>query len=232
MNTIQTQNPLWIKLPKAFGRSIYNRCIHLSQMADEPYATHIPILIAVTSIVCPENVVEFGAGVFSTLSFARRDLYPSIRRVVSYENDREWYLKLKDQIEAGSGLELHYADGPMHLAAQSADLSKAAMIFIDDSSVADIRSLTVDRVAARCNEGCVVVLHDSNLLPLRRATRNFQHRIHVDALNPQTSILWNGRPEWLPLFREANRKIGAKKAQIAATDMVAWKSLFTIPAAG
>lgn len=216
-----------MKMPKELAKRAYEHWIRLGQLASEPYATHTPVLIAVASIVRPETILEFGGGVFSTLSFGNHEIYPSVQRVISYENDRGWYLKLREAVPVGSCIDLNYVDGPMHAAVDEIDLSLASMMFIDDSPSGELRSRTVAAVARKCGSGQVIVLHDTDLWRLRWSSRRFEHRVVIDAFNPQSSILWNGHKEWVSVYEHVNHVIHANSGRINLTDATGWKGVFS-----
>ena len=72
-------------------------------------------------------------------------------------------MKLKDVIREDPRIDLNYVNGAMHAAIAKVDLSVASMIFVDDSSSAELRSRTVAALARKCGNGRVVVVHDTDL---------------------------------------------------------------------
>src|SRR5271167_4840249 len=132
------------------GLSLYNRSIGLTHRSEEPYATHVPILLGVAAACRPEFFIEFGSGTFSTLLLLDELAFPSLRRVDSYENNREWFEQVCKQIPTNDRINLQFVDGEMHQAVAGASTAKANMIFIDDSPTARARVPTVVEVARHC----------------------------------------------------------------------------------
>jgi hypothetical protein len=210
------------------GTELYDRRIGLSQRAKEPYATHVPILVGVAAAFRPESLIEFGAGTFSTLSFVDDVAFPSLQRVESYENNRNWFEQVREKIPSNSRIHLQFVEGDMYRAVRNANTFGAAMIFIDDSPTAKERASTVDEVARQCGTRPVVVLHDYDLWRLRLATRKFENRISFDAFNPQSCVMWHGHPERRPALENVKRIIHRHATVVPLTDIRAWTKIFSI----
>src|SRR5215211_1810321 len=60
------------------------------------YATHIPILIGLARLREIRNVLEFGCGNYSTLTFLNRSAFPHLERLHSVENDDVWAATIQD----------------------------------------------------------------------------------------------------------------------------------------
>jgi hypothetical protein len=206
---------------------LYNRSIRLANRSAEPYATHVPVLVGVAAAIRPQSLIEFGSGSFSTLSFLDDVAFPTIQRVDSYENNLEWFEQVRQGIPANTRVHLHYIEGDMYRAVDSAKTPSASMIFIDDSPSAEARVPTVEEVARLCGTGPVVVLHDNDLWRLRLATRKFEHRISFNAFNPQCCVMWHGHPERKLMLQALNRSIRRHAARIPLTDIRAWQVAFT-----
>jgi hypothetical protein len=210
------------------GTKLYNRCIGLGQRAKDPYATHVPILVGVAAACRPELLIEFGSGTFSTLSFLDDVAFPSLQRVESYENNREWFEQVREEIPLNSRISLQFVEGDMYRAVRNANTSGAAMIFIDDSPTSKARVSTVEEVARECGTKPVVVLHDNDLWRLRLATRKFENRISFDAFNPQSCVMWHGHPERRPALEKVNRIIHRHATIVPLTDIRAWMKIFSM----
>jgi hypothetical protein len=208
------------------GKKIYERQIGLAPRSDGEYATHVPILVGVAAALRPRLLIEFGSGIFSTLSLLDETAFPSIENVESYENNREWFEQMQDRVGPTSRLSLHYVDGDMHLSVEGINTSRADMIFVDDSPSAEERARTVRRIARRCGVGPVVVIHDCELLKLRLASRRFARTVYFDSFNPQTCAVWNGRPELEPILEKVNETIRKHAGDIELTDIHGWARTF------
>src|SRR6185312_1569707 len=58
--------------------------------SNNDYATHVPILIGLARMREIRNVLEFGCGYFSTLTFLNRSAFPHVERLHTIENDVSW----------------------------------------------------------------------------------------------------------------------------------------------
>ena len=214
-------------------KKLYHVGIGLGPRSEEPYATHVPVLVGVAAAVQPKRLVEFGAGSFSTLSFLDKAAYPSLERVCSYENDAEWYEEVRRKLPEDSRIDLQYFDGDMYRAVPRADVSSADMIFIDDSPAPtpEVRAMTVKAVSKLCGERPVVVLHDYDILKLRVTAREFENFVVFDAFNPQSVVMWNGHPERRAMLEEVNRTIRENAGSVGLTDTRRWIEVFTKPVA-
>src|ERR1035438_5976913 len=168
------------------GLRLYNLSIGLTDRSEEPYATHIPVLIGVAAAIKPKILIEFGCGTFSTLSFQDEVVFPSLERVESYENDGAWFDQIRKTLRSSAKIHPQLVEGAMHRAVHAASTHRAGMIFIDDSPSTRERALSVAEVARCCGAEPVAVVHDSDLWRLRLATRKFEHRVQFKAFNPQS----------------------------------------------
>ncbi len=206
---------------------LYERNIGLAEKSDEPYATHVPVLVGVAAACKPETIIEFGSGCFSTLSLLDETAFPSIRRVDSYENNHEWLDQVRKKLTSTSRINLHFVEGDMYKAVRAAQPSAAGMIFVDDSPTAQARVPTVVEVARFCGSQPVVILHDNDLWRLRLATRNFEHRISINTFNPQCCVMWHGHAERLPKLQRVGKIIRECGTNIPLTDIRTWAEVFS-----
>ena len=209
------------------GIRLYDRKISLALRAENPYATHVPILVGVAAACSPRSLIEFGSGTFSTLSFQDEVAFPSLQRVDSYENNRQWFEQVREGLTSNSCVNLHYVEGEMYQAVCGANTSRAEMIFIDDSPTAKARLPTVREVARRCGTEPCVVLHDYDLWRLRLAARGFEHCVSFDAFNPQSCVMWHGHPERRPIFECVARVIRQHAADLPLTNIRGWMEVFS-----
>jgi hypothetical protein len=172
-------------------RLLYNAAIRLQPRHETPYATHMPILVGLGLLCRPRKVIEFGSGEFSTALFLDRPVFPTVEEVVSFENDAVWFSQVSSRLGGDARLHMQSISGEMASVISTSTLS-GDLIFIDDESSAVLRSHTVVAVARGCPDGVPVVIHDAEQWRLRRAIRNFDHHFCITAMNPQTTIAWNG----------------------------------------
>ena len=52
-----------------------------------PYATHLPVLSAASSVMKVRSVLELGSGPFSTPLFLGRRVFPDLEKLISHEDD-------------------------------------------------------------------------------------------------------------------------------------------------
>ena len=219
---------------KGWLKKLYHLSIGLGPRSEEPYATHVPILVGVAAALRPKRLIEFGAGSFSTLSFMDDVAFPSLEQVNSYENNKEWFEQVEERSRGNSRVDLQYFAGDMYRAVAGADVAAADIIFIDDSPAPtpEERVKTVKEVSKLCGERPVVLLHDYDILKLRLGARNFEHLVVFDAFNPQSCAVWHGHPERRPVLEEVNRTIREHAGDVPLTDVRAWIDVFTAKSNG
>jgi hypothetical protein len=212
---------------RRFAHKLYQRSIGLAPRAKEAYLTHLPILVGVATAFEPKVLIEFGSGTFSTLSFLDNVAFPSLQRIESYENNREWFEQVQKQLPPNAPVNLHYVEGEMYRAVVGANTSLADMIFIDDSPSAETRAPTVVEVAMQCGNLPVVVLHDVDLRKLRLATHKFENRINFEFFNPQTCVMWHGHAKRRQTLNEVKRIIQQNADHVALKDIRSWREIFS-----
>jgi hypothetical protein len=219
---------------KRWLKKLYHLSIDLGPRSQEPYATHVPILVGVAAAFKPKRLIEFGSGSFSTLSFLDNVAFGSLEEVQSYENNKEWFEQVQKKLPDNSRVDLQFFPGDMHRAIAGADVAAADMIFIDDSPAPtpEERVKTVKEVSKLCGQRPVVVLHDYDILKLRLGARNFEHLVVFDAFNPQSCAVWHGHPERRPILEEVNRTIRQHADNVPLTNVRAWIDVFTAKSNG
>jgi hypothetical protein len=217
---------------KRWVRNLYNLSIDLAPRSEEPYATHVPVLVGVAAVLRPKRLIEFGSGSFSTLSFMDDVAFPSLEQVNSYENNKEWFEQVQQRTRGNSRIDLQYFAGDMYQAVAGADVAAADMIFLDDSPTAEERVKTVKEVSRLGRNGPVAILHDYELWRLRLAARQFEHRVAFDAFHPQSCAMWHGHPERRPILEDVARTISQHASDVPLTDIRAWIRVFTVKSNG
>lgn len=159
--------------------------------SENPYLTHIPVLLAVARWRRVTSVLEFGCGEISTRTFLDRRHFPDLQRLVSLENDAAWADRLRQQTAGEPRLQLREVAGPIAPQVEGIDLEEFDLVFIDDSTTGGERGATIRAVAARHPRRPLVVIHDFEFPPYRVAARPFRHRHRFAGLNPNTGLLWN-----------------------------------------
>lgn len=130
------------------------------------YATHLPVLKEIGRVVPIMNVLELGAGSYSTAAFCSGD-FPAIRWIDSYETDWGWYNQLRKVI-VHSALTLNYSNIPLAQVVASIDISVYDLIFIDDGKSKEERVNTILAVM-RKKPNSLIVIHDFEQIEYQRA---------------------------------------------------------------
>jgi hypothetical protein len=83
----------------------------------EAFATHIPVLVGVATLLEVRCVLELGVGRYSTPLFLNRDVFPSLTQLDSLEDDPGW---------AEDAAVLAHADPRLHLRVVDPGMVEAA----------------------------------------------------------------------------------------------------------
>jgi predicted O-methyltransferase YrrM len=182
---------------RKLAREHYNHWIGLAGISDEPYKTHVPVLIKIAQSLRPRSIAEFGMGNFSTSIFLDRELFPSVERLTSFEDDPGWFSMIVQKHSQDLRFEPILVSGSVWKAALKLRASDYDLVFVDDSKHARdrVRTLLALRMARGITKGPVIVVHDVNEPRYRAATLFFPNRTYFSDLCPQTGVLcWKARP--------------------------------------
>jgi len=211
---------------KAIAKQLYSRSQGMAPRSEEPFATHIPVLIGVAARSQPRRLVEFGSGNFSTLTFLNEKVFPSVLRVEAYENDACWMREMESKLSGNSRIKYHFFEGRMRNAVSEAGVAAADLIFIDDSANGWERAHTVTEVARACRERPMTIVHDYDIPALRLACRKFEHRFPFTAFTPQCCAVWNGNPGRREFLEDVARRIAEHASSLPVTDAQGWAKAF------
>jgi predicted O-methyltransferase YrrM len=198
----------------------------LVERAENPYATHIPILIGLSRLLKVKRVLEFGCGEFSTLAFLDRAIFTDLESLISLENDFLWKEKINALVKDDSRAILELINGSMSKAASQADLSEIDLIFIDDSVSGEQRVETIRKLTSKLSNSRVAVIHDFEYKPYRQAVINVSHQFRFNALNPNTGVVWNQAPINKKHLRKLNELIKQYSSSVSLTDIERWAQIF------
>ena len=193
----------------------------LGPRSSNDHATHIPVLVALGLLTEVRSVLEFGSGTFSTLTFLNREAFPNLETIRSFENDAEWYAKVKEQTDHDPRITLNYVDGPLSTLVPTLDLSAYDLIFIDDATKATLRAETIRAVVAHCNARNMIVVHDFEVGTYQRAAEAAAQRFRMTAFNPNTGVLWQGRRLSHAALSRVNRVL-RRQSMLDLTDIHSW----------
>src|SRR5688572_6204366 len=109
----------------------------------DPYSTHLSVLHALGAALRIEQVLELGAGYYSTPMFLNRKYFPHLKTLVSDEPNNEWREKVRRQI----GSDRRWMLVSMPTEGVIADLSWYDLIFIDSGETEADRVPVIEAVA-------------------------------------------------------------------------------------
>jgi predicted O-methyltransferase YrrM len=181
---------------RSVARNYYNDWIGLAEASEQPYKTHVPVLLQLAQSFKPRRIAEFGMGHFSTSIFLDRTLFPFVDQLTSFEDDPEWFSTIEHKHSRDTRFDARLVTTPMWKAAMRLHASDYDLILVDDSKRASerVRTLLALRLAKGVTKGPVVVVHDVDQLRYRAATFVFPNRTYFHELAPQTGVLcWKRR---------------------------------------
>ena len=165
----------------------------LPPRAENPYATHIPVLIGLGAIRPVRRVLEFGCGHYSTQTFLKRAAFPELAELQSVENDSRWAETMREAVLDDARWNVTVVSGAMCDAVANFDLEAFDLIFVDDSTNAEERAATIRALASRRPLHPWLVIHDYEVEEYRRASAGFKERFTFKAYNPHTGLVSNSR---------------------------------------
>lgn len=140
----------------------------------DPYASHIPVLKALSAQVPMRHVLEFGAGHHSTPFFLS---LPQLQLLVSVETDAAWRQEVA-------------SEDPRHTVTENlfAFLGGFDFVFIDDGKNAEERLVTIRNVLTGRHP--VVAIHDAEVYA-DQINELSGGRVTVwDDVTPHTAVVW------------------------------------------
>lgn len=214
---------------KNFGRRIVARVSRLIwppvPRNENPWATHLPVLVALARCLSVRRVLEFGAGTYSTPAFLDRAAFPNLVKLRSIEDDAEWCETVRKRVHDDPRFELDLVSTPMSGNVATAMSDTYDLIFIDDSQVVDDRARTIREVTLRCDPRSIVVIHDYEVEAYRRASESMTHRFRVSAVDPNVGICWNAAPLKRRSLRALNALLRRNSGKIPVDDVGRWVAL-------
>ncbi len=200
--------------------------LRVPQRAANPYATHVPVLIALARAMPVRRVLELGCGRYSTLTFLNRRAFPDVIGIQSLENDPDWAAAVQRESGDDARLKLVSVDGSVAEALSAMDLDGFDLILIDDSTTLAERVRTIRVVDQCCPSNAVVVIHDYELGAYRRAAIRLRRRFRFSALNPNTGVLWSQTRLASRQLRAINDTIREQAGVLAPDDTTGWLKHF------
>jgi hypothetical protein len=159
--------------------------------AADPYATHVPVLVALSQVIKVRRVLELGCGRYSTFTFLDQSVFADLVALDSFEDDPAWHDSIKAMAHDDPRLTLTLIDKPMCAVVNEVALEQYDLVLVDDSTRASDRAATIHALARRRCRSSIVVMHDYEVQEYREAALFFAHSYRFGALNPNTGVAWN-----------------------------------------
>jgi predicted O-methyltransferase YrrM len=169
------------------------------------YATHVPILIGLSRMREIRQVLEFGCGHYSTLTFLNASAFPHLERLHSIENDDAWAQTMQDAANDRRWT-LQLVNGEISESVADLDLESFDLILIDDSKMSSQRAATIRAVAAKQPQRPLIAIHDFEIDEYRAAASGFKYRHRFRAYNPETGVVANRMNDWKIIDRVIKSK--------------------------
>lgn len=208
-------------------QKLYGLSKHTLRRADNPYATHMPVLAGLARLFPIRRVIEFGSGEYSTLTFLNRATFPDLEALYSYENDPEWAQRIASQIKGDARATLTVVEGAMHEHVPTIEDWGTDLIFIDDSLTATDRAATIRAVAAHAQPASLIAIHDFEVLDYRQAAQAWPRRFVFSGYTPHVGLLWRHKaPAPRNKLRALDKLIAAHADSLAPDDVAGWLEVF------
>lgn len=199
----------------------------ITKVYEEPYSTHIPVIIGISSLINVKNILELGSGIYSTGTFLNEKIFPNIQKLESYEDDAQWAQKIKSRYGNDKRLQLNLVNSPIHSFINSIDLPIFDLTLIDDSQRVSDRVLTIREFCRQSKGNTVLILHDFEIEEYRKAAKRLKHHFTFSSFTPCTGVLWNQGLNKADLF-QISQLINRHKANLKTTDIDGWLKVFNI----
>ena len=179
------------------------------------------MLIGLARIREIRNVLEFGCGYYSTLTFLSRSAFPNLERLQSVENDAEWACALSE-VTSDDRWTLDHIDSEIAASIPNLDLEAFDLILIDDSKTSAQRSATIHAVANKQPQHPWILIHDYEVEEYRVAARGFKQRHAFKAFNPQTGLVCNNAID----LKALDTKLKQHSKALEPDDLPGWLNAF------
>lgn len=157
---------------------------------ENPFSTHIPILIGLARLLKVKRVLEFGCGQYSTLTFLNRTAFPDLVELRSYETESDWMNKIALLVGDDPRVCMSLVHDRMDTIVDGISFKNFDLILIDDSANAEERTQTIRHVVQACYSSNVLIIHDYEMKVYRKAT-SLPNRYRFAAFKPNTGIAWD-----------------------------------------
>jgi len=191
------------------------------------YATHVPILVGLGCSLRIARILEFGAGLYSTLTFLNRSAFPGVTSVSTIESDSDWVSRVYAAAKDDPRLRIRHVPEPIERILPELDLADYDLILVDSSTEAERRAALIRQLANQSTGTGLVVIHDFEIDLYRRAAKGFLNRIEYSAFNPCTGVLWRASWDGEKKVLKDLRGIVCRHAKaLAPHDVESWAAVF------
>lgn len=190
------------------------------------YATHLPILVGIGSVLQVKRILEFGSGFYSTLTFLNRLAFPDVVLVESIESDAEWMSRISVAAKGDPRLQIRYIPEPIERVLSELPLDTYDLVLVDSSTEANRRASLIQELAERNDLRGMVAIHDFEVSQYRGAAKNFRNLVDYTAYNPCTGILWQTEDEPTRALRQMSKVIDRFSKRFQPDDLQAWSEIF------
>jgi predicted O-methyltransferase YrrM len=191
------------------------------------YATHVPVLVGIGAAMRIERILEFGSGVYSTLTFLNRVAFPRVSQLDSVESDPEWMSRVLLSAKGDPRLRMRLVPEPMESTLTETRLESYDLILVDSSTDAARRASLIRELARRHDFGALVAIHDFEISLYRAATKSFRNVIEYTAYNPCTGILWHtDAGSTTGILKRLSKLISRNSRRLQPDDVQAWSRVF------
>ncbi len=192
---------------------------------ENPFSTHIPILVGMSLISEWKNILEYGSGLLSTPLLGNPEIFKNADEIISYENNKIWYQRVRELVSTNSSVSLRLVASSMGDVVKPDEVANADLIFIDDSSICSQRVQTIQQVV-KFKPKCVLI-HDFEIFRYRLAARGMSN-IHIfKSFVPNTGLLWSDGIIKRDLIARIDYLIGVHSKHISPDDCRGWLELFS-----
>lgn len=200
--------------------------IGLSSRHQNDYATHVPVLVGVASATRIQRILEFGSGMYSTLTFLNRLAFPDVLHVDSVESDPEWMFKISAAAKGDSRLRMRLVQEPIERVLSDIQLDNYDLVLVDSSTEATRRASLIHELAGRHDFRALVAVHDFEIGLYQAAAKGFRNIVEYNAYNPCTGILWQTGPWSVTALKQLSKVIYRHSKRLQPDDVQAWAAAF------
>lgn len=214
-------------LKKRLRRAVRTLISKPIRKVDNPFATHLPVLIGIARMSQVRRVLEFGCGLYSTLTFLDSSAFPELMVLDSFEDDIAWMDRIARMTNDDPRLDLRLVDKPICSLIAEIQFKNYDLVFVDNSAIFEERAATIREISYRCVRSNIIVVHDYEMRIYQDAASIFPNRFTFKAFSPNTGILWNEASLGKHQLRKLNGLIRKYSRNIKPDDRDHWVEIIS-----